>query len=105
MIPSVGAMSDSQGTVSVFAVRALAGALAQSGVDSSAFLTEVGLPSSMLEDPDLRVPATLAFRAFQEAVARTGDPCFAVHAADRVPFGAVGFLDHHARSSPTLGEA
>jgi AraC-like DNA-binding protein len=97
-------MSD-PGTVSVFVLRAFAGALAGAGIDVPAFLAGLGLAPGILAETDVRIPAPLAFRAFEEAAARTGDPCIALHAAERIPLGAVGFLDYHARSSPTLGEA
>jgi AraC-like DNA-binding protein len=98
-------MSEQPGTVSVFVLRALCAALAAAGVDAVAFLVAQGLSPGVLEETDVRVPAPAAVRAFEAAAARTGDPWFAIHAAERIPLGAVGFLDYHVRSSATLGEA
>jgi AraC-like DNA-binding protein len=96
---------DDAGTVSVFVVRALAGALVEARVDVAALLADLGLAPGALADADVRVPARVAFRFFEEAAARAADPDFALHAAERIPIGAVGFLDYHARASATLGEA
>src|SRR4051812_36677142 len=94
-----------QGTVSVFALRALAVALSGTGASVSALLADLDLSPALLAETDTRVPAPIAFRAFEEAARRAGDPDFALHAATAIPLGALGFLDYHARSSPTLGEA
>jgi AraC-like DNA-binding protein len=93
------------GTISVFMLRSFTGAAALAGVDVDGLLRDVGLDPGAPSDPDVRIPAPLAFRAFEEAAARAGDPDFALHLAEKVPLGAVGFLDYHTRASPTIEEA
>ena len=93
------------GTVSVFALRAFAAGLDAAGLDAAGLLADLGLSGPSLEDADARIPAPVAFRAFEEIAARAGDPSLALRVAEHVPLGTIGFLDYHARSSPTLGEA
>ncbi len=96
---------EERATVSVFALRSMAGVLARVGVDPVALVSHVGLSPALLANDETRVPAAAVFEAFEEAARRARDPHFALHAAAAIPFGAIGFLEYAARSSPTLREA
>ncbi len=87
------------------ASRAVLAAFEALGLDGDALLAEIGLERATLADPDRRIPALLADSLWQAALARAGDPDLALHAAERLPFGAYRVIDHLAAQAPTLGHA
>ncbi|APR87810.1 Transcriptional regulator, AraC family protein [Minicystis rosea] len=92
------------GTVSTALLRCFAISSAAMGFDAARLLEDLGV-ATVIEKPDLRISAAVAAHAFEEAALRAGDPDFGLHAAERLPPGAVGLIDYHTRSSPTIGEA
>ena len=87
------------------ASRAVLAAVEALGLDGDALLTEVGLERASLDDPDRRIPASAADGLWQAAMARSPDPNLALHAAERLEFGAYRVIDHLAAHAPTLGRS
>jgi hypothetical protein len=87
------------------ASRAVLGAFEALGLDGDALLLELGLERATLADPDRRIPAALADRLWQAAMERSRDPNLALHAAERLEFGAYRVIDHLAAHAPTLGRS
>lgn len=87
------------------ASRALIAACEPLGLDGDALLAEVGLDREQLVDPELRIPASSADALWQALAERTNDPDLALHAAERLPFGAYRVVDYLAANAPTLGGA
>lgn len=92
-------------TSSVVIVRALEAAVAAAGKDAAAFRQEMGLPAAVLDDVEARVPARVVARAWERAAELTGDPCFGLHLAERVPAGSFDLLEYGVRSCATFGDA
>jgi AraC-like DNA-binding protein len=93
------------GTISVLALRALCVAMSRADVAPEPLLGELNVDAALLEQSDARIPAAVFFRALEGAIARTGDSCFCLHAADRIPLGTLEVVDFAMKSSPTIGEA
>jgi AraC-like DNA-binding protein len=93
--------------VQVLAVasRAILVAFEALGLDGDELLAEVGLERAILADPDRRIPATAADGLWQAAMVRSRDPDLALHAAERLEFGAYRVIDHLAAHAPTLGRS
>ncbi len=87
------------------ASRALIAACEALGLDGDALLAEIGLDRARLADPELRIPAVQADALWRAIAARCDDPDLALHAAERLPFGAYRVLDYLAAHAPTLGAA
>ncbi len=64
-----------------------------------------GLDDSVLADPDSRIDAERAFRAWETAVALTGEADLGLLVAGAQPAGALDLLEYAFRASPTLGRA
>lgn len=75
------------------------------GLDGDALLAEVGLDRARLADPELRIPAGQADALWLAIAARCDDPDLALHAAEKLPFGAYRVVDYLAAHAPTLGAA
>lgn len=93
-----------QATVSVRSVRPVAERLRALGLDVGAALASAGADPAILDDPQGRLPHALAIAVWQEAVRRSGDDAFGIHAAEQIRPGAFDVLDYATRSSATLGE-
>jgi len=92
------------GTVSIVFVKAVALALRRAGGDDARLLAELGLPRSMLDDPEAHVPGATIEAAWAHAARLRDDPSFGLHAGESVPLGVYDVLDYSMLSSPTLGE-
>lgn len=75
------------------------------GVDVAALLEGAGVPRSLLEDADARLPHEVALDVWHRAVRLSQDDALGIHAAEAVRPGAFDVLDYTLRSSATLGEA
>jgi AraC-like DNA-binding protein len=96
------------GTLSTLSVRPVLLALARAGVDArgtAAFLADLGLDAGVFEQAEARIPAEVAFRAFERAIELTGDEQLFLRTAEALPMGALQVLDFAVRSSATMGEA
>lgn len=58
----------------------------------------------MLENPEGRMPHTVAMRLWESAERLSRDPDLGLHIAEAILPGAFGALDYAARTSATLGE-
>jgi AraC-like DNA-binding protein len=91
-------------TVSVRSVRPVVERLRALGLDVGTALSSAGADPAVLDDPAGRLPHALALAVWREAVRRSGDDAFGIHAAEQVRPGAFDVLDYATRSSATLGE-
>ena len=94
-----------QPSAAAWGLRSLLDVLRQRGVEPDPVRRAAGLEDSSLEDPDLRVEASQAYRAWEAAVALTGDPDLGLLVASAQPAGAFDLLEYAFRASATLGRA
>jgi AraC-like DNA-binding protein len=90
--------------VSVRSVRPVLARLRALGIDVAAVVSAAGLDPPALHDADARIPHELALALWREAVQRSGDDAFGMHAAEDIRSGAFDVLDYATRSSATLGQ-
>jgi AraC-like DNA-binding protein len=74
------------------------------GVDVADVMAELKLDPAVLRDPESRLSLRLAHRAWELAAARSGDPAFGLHAAERAGLGTFEALDYALWASATLEE-
>ena len=74
------------------------------GLDLAPVLAAAGANPAVLQDADARIPHELALAVWREAISRSGDEAFGIHAAEGIRAGAFDVLDYATRSSATLGE-
>lgn len=86
-------------------LRNLLDVLERRGADASAVRDAAGLDETTLDDPDSRVDAGRAYRAWEAAVALTGEPDLGLLVAGAQHPGAFDLLEYAFRASPTLGRA
>jgi AraC-like DNA-binding protein len=89
-------------TTVVWGVRNLLGVLGRRGVSPGAVRRAAGVSEDDLENPDGRIAAAAAYRAWQAAVALTADPDLGLVVAAEQPTGAFDILEYALRASPTL---
>ena len=75
------------------------------GVDAGGALEAAGLEPAALAGPDARAPQAAYNRVLEELAARSGDPDFGLHLAERLDLDAFHVLGHVAARSATFGEA
>ena len=68
--------------VSVRSVRPVVGRLRTLGLEVDAVLSAAGAEAAILNDADARIPHELALALWREAVRRSGDDAFGIHAAE-----------------------
>jgi AraC-like DNA-binding protein len=90
--------------VSVRSVKPVVERLRVLGLDVAAVLSAAGVDPAALNDAEARIPHQLALALWGEAVRRSGDDAFGMHAAEDIRPGAFDVLDYVTRSSATLGE-
>ncbi len=61
------------------------------------------LKARNLEDPDLRVPESVAQEVWKQAARITGDEALGLHVAESLPRGALDLVEYAFRSSSSLG--
>jgi AraC-like DNA-binding protein len=92
-------------TVLSVSSRALIGACARLGLDTSQLLRAAGLDAPTLDDPDARIPVEQLQALWRQAYELSGDPHLALHAIEVLPYGAYRVLDLLGSSAPTVGAA
>jgi AraC-like DNA-binding protein len=90
-------------TASTFILRSPAEFARSAGVDVERVLRSHGIAPETLDVFGARVPAVAAMAAWSELAARSGDPDFGLHLAERESIGAYDVLGYIVRSSPQLG--
>ena len=91
-------------TLSAMVLRVLVLAVRRAGGDEVGLLRELGLSPEGLTEPDRRIPAALAHRAFERAVEVVDDEAFCLRVVDDIPLGAFDVLDFSVRSAATMRE-
>ena len=86
-------------------LRNLLDVLERRGADAAAVRHAAGLDEGTLDDPDSRIDAARSYRAWEAAVALTGEPDLGLLVAGAQPAGAFDLLEYAFRASPTLGRA
>jgi hypothetical protein len=61
------------------------------------------LKARNLDDPDLRVPESIAQEVWRQAARVTGDEALGLHVAESLPRGALDLVEYAFRSSSSLG--
>ena len=89
--------------VSARSVRPVLAQLEKLDVDVPALLEAAGVDRSDLDQADARIPHVAALAIWREAVARSRDANFGIHAAESLRAGMFDVLDYAIRSSATLG--
>ncbi len=89
---------------SINAVRACLMAAAHAGLDMAEVVELVGVSPEALGDPEARVSAELAFRAWDLVAERLGDPHFGLHAAESIHAMLFDAYDFAVTSAATLRE-
>lgn len=92
-------------TISSASVKALLHAVSQCGADAEALSQSAELDSSLLSNPDSRVPIATMQRLWVLAVQVTADPHLDLHMAKHVHHSSYGVLAYLLMHSPTLGVA
>ncbi|MGA8086224.1 MAG: AraC family transcriptional regulator [Terracidiphilus sp.] len=91
-------------SVSVLSVRPVLAYLASNRQDYAAILEEHGISPDVLDNPEGRVPHTVAMRLWESAERLSRDPDLGLHIAEAIQPGSFGALDYAARTSATIGE-
>jgi hypothetical protein len=86
-------------------LRNLLDVLERRGADALAVRHAAGLDEGTLDDPDSRVDSGRGYRAWEAAVALTGEPDLGLVVAGTQPPGAFDLLEYAFRASSTLGRA
>jgi AraC-like DNA-binding protein len=68
-------------------------------------LAAIGIDDAMLDDPDSRVPTSVAMELLARSVEQTGDSNLGLHLAERAQLGSFDVHFFAMASSPTLGAA
>lgn len=91
-------------TVSVRSLLPVLERLRALRIDVNGVLAAAGTSAAALSGADARLPHEVALAVWREAVYRSGDQAFGIHAAEQIRPGAFDVLDYAMRSSATLGE-
>ncbi|RME21078.1 MAG: hypothetical protein D6798_18975, partial [Deltaproteobacteria bacterium] len=97
-------MEDRQHRLWSGVVRACVHGFRALGLDVGQILREAGIPASVLEHPDARVPVADAARLWPAAQAQWGRAGLGLRCGAAVPFGEMGVFDYLIASAPTLGQ-
>lgn len=100
----VRVVSSSSATASVRALRPLSLGLAARGVSLEPALAHAGIDAATLEDPDARIPVSLAHNLWSRAEELSGEPSFGLTTAGFIKPGSFDVLDYMCRNSATVGE-
>jgi AraC-like DNA-binding protein len=84
----------SSGMVSVLTARILIEQSGRLGIPKENLLSALNLRHSDIQDPKGRIAVEQVYALWEEILDFTHDPMFALHAAERVPFGAYNILDY-----------
>jgi AraC-like DNA-binding protein len=89
-------------TVLAWAIPHLLAHVAASGADTAPIRSLPGIRDRDLDDPDLRLPDSVARETWRLATEITGDDALGLHMAQALPRGALDLLEYAFRASPTL---
>src|SRR5262249_10519724 len=78
---------------------------ARYGISQDKLLREAGLSIDSIPSPSGQFPLDIMHSLWDSAMRLTGDAMFALHAAERVPFGAYRVLDYLLAASSTPRDA
>src|SRR5215207_9929544 len=92
-------------TVQAKAVEKIANAAAAHGVPPQSLYQRVKLDSSVLLDPDNRIPFAQLVALYESAAELTGDDNFGLHLGQSINPSAFDVVGYCALNSPTLGAA
>ena len=98
-------MAHVEARLTVRAIRPLVSGFRQLGHEPSAVFRAAGIDEALLQDPDARVPASVAARWFAHAVELTGDTNLGLHLAQQCELTSVDVHFYAMASSATLGVA
>ena len=91
--------------LTVRAIRPLVSGLRELGQDPAPILAAIGIDDTTLNDPDGRVPTSVAMALLARAAEQTGDTNLGLHLAQRAELGSFDVHFYAMASSSTLGEA
>jgi AraC-like DNA-binding protein len=92
-------------TVVTWGLRVLMGYLEKRGLDTASIRSRAGLDGVDLSQPERRLPASVARRAWTLAAEATGDEALGIRVAEARTPAAGDVLEYAFRASPTLGDA
>jgi AraC-like DNA-binding protein len=92
-------------TVQAKAVEKIVSAAAAQGVKAESLYRAVNLDSSVLSDPDNRIPFAQLVELYEKAAEFTGDKYFGLHLGQSIHPSAFDVVGYSALNSPTLGAA
>jgi AraC-like DNA-binding protein len=101
----VVAVSAPKPRLTVRAIRPLVSGLKESGYDATRIAGAIGIDEATLNNPDGRVPTSVAMSLLALAVEETGDDNIGLHLAERASLGSFDVHFYAMASSPTLGAA
>lgn len=78
--------------------------LAARSVSLAPALAHAGVDAATLEDPDARIPASLAHELWSRAEELSGESCFGLNTAGFIKPGSFDVLDYMCRNSASVGE-
>ncbi len=93
-----------EGTASVLAVKPALAALAEAGIDDERVLASVGISPAVLAAVENRLPYESMCRFWQAAAEASGDACFGIHVAEKLPMGAYDVIEYLLSVAPTVAE-
>lgn len=91
--------------VTAITPRIIVAECARYGVSQQRLLLEAGVASSSIPSPSGQIPLEKMHDLWESAIHLTQDDMFALHAAEKVPFGAYRVLDYMLAASSTPRDA
>src|SRR5262245_8644606 len=91
--------------ISATAAIGLVEAIHGAGGDPDQILNSLGLPRSVVSDPEGFIPSSTFAEALEAAAHATGDDCFGLHFGERYQAKDVGALVYAALNAPTIRTA
>jgi hypothetical protein len=79
-------------------------ACSEIGVDTDAVLAAAEIDPAVVVDPEGRVSLDQMRIFWSEVVNRSGDPAIGLHAAQQLPHGHYGLIDHLFGYAPTVSD-
>ena len=92
-------------TIQAKSVEKIINFAAHRGVKPAELYAAIGLDSSILHDPDNRIPFVQLVQLYEKAAALTGDKDFGLHLGENVDAKLFDVVGYSALNSATLGEA
>ncbi|HVL01706.1 MAG TPA: AraC family transcriptional regulator [Dongiaceae bacterium] len=86
-------------------IRTVLGSLMRKGVDADAFLRDLQLEQTALQDPSRRIDLAVYDQVQERAMQVLGDPALGLHMGEHTSPNTLGLLGYLLLSAPTLGDA